>query len=537
MVAPDRTAGPSPSGRLTALGPRREDITVSTDERKAPGASSALPPRLDPRVGRPARRTSPGSSDGPSGRGRTRAAVAARVVAGLLSLALLVTTGWGWYLGRVAEATVNRTDAIPSSGNDETVDTGEAMNLLLVGNDSRAALSDAQLAELNAGEDSGVNTDTMILVHVPADGSKASFVSFPRDSYVTIPGHGTDKLNSAYAYGRQDAPAGASEAARSAQGAQLLVRTISQLTGLRIDHYAEVDLLGFFELSSVVGGVEVNLCNAVDDSFYSGAVFPAGVQTISGADALKFVRQRHELPRGDFDRIIRQQVFIAGVLRKMLSDDVLLDLGKQRELVSAASESLTVDQNLNLLQLAQQMQSVTAGSIDFQTIPYVGDDEDDEGRYILRLQDVDTLHRFFADLSAEPQETAAPTTAAPETVPAGDVSVEVYNGSGTSGLAGSAATALEGAGFAVTSTGNADSMDHTTTEVRYAAGDEALATTLAASIPGATTAQVDDATSGTVQLVLGSDFNGVGQAVTAAAPAPTTEGEDPRTAADTTCIN
>jgi LCP family protein required for cell wall assembly len=509
-----------------------------SDEREPAGGRRALPPRLDPRAGRPPGR--PADSTGstamahPDGR---RWVWTGRAVAMLLSLTVLVTSGWGWYLGRVADATVNRTDAIPDSGNEETVNTGEAMNLLLVGNDSRSALTQEQLDQLNAGTDSGTNTDTMILVHVPADGSKASFVSFPRDSYVQIPGHGWDKLNAAYAYGRQNAPASASDAAKSAQGAQLLVQTLSQLTGLRIDHYAEVDLLGFFELSSVVGGVEVNLCQAVDDSYYSGAVFDAGVQTISGAEALEFVRQRHGLPRGDFDRIIRQQVFIAGVLRKMLSDEVLLDLGKQRELVSAAATSLTVDQNLNLLQLAQQMQSVTAGSIDFQTVPYTGTDQDDDGRSIIRLEDEDALHAFFAELSAEPQPAPAPATEAPETVAPADVTVSVFNGSGTKGLAATAATALESAGYVVSGTANADSMDHTVTEIRHAAGDEGLAASLAASIPGAVTKQVDDATSGTVELILGSDFNGVGQPVTAQPPAPTTEGEDPRTAADTSCIN
>jgi LCP family protein required for cell wall assembly len=436
----------------------------------------------------------------------------------------------------VAEATVNRTDAIPTAGNEDAGQVGAAMNLLLVGNDSRAALTDEQLAELNAGTDAGTNTDTMILVHVPADGSKASFVSFPRDSYVQIPGYGWDKLNAAYAYGYQNADS-ADEAGRSAGGAQLLVQTISSLTGLQIDHYAEVDLLGFFELSSVVGGVEVNLCNAVDDSYYSGAVFPAGVQTISGADALEFVRQRHELPRGDFDRIVRQQVFIAGVLRKMLSDEVLLDLGKQRELVQAAANSLTVDQSLNLLQLAQQMQSVTAGSIDFQTVPYIGTDRDEQDRSIIRLEDVSTLHTFFADLSATPEEAAAPTSEAPVAAQPADVSVEVYNGSGTSGLAGSAATALTEAGFTVTSTGNADSTDYSVTEVRHAPGDASLAAALAAVVPGAVVTEVADATTGTVQLVLGSDFNGVGQAVTPAPAAEPTEGMDPRTAADTSCIN
>ncbi|WP_308128036.1 LCP family protein [Modestobacter italicus] len=437
----------------------------------------------------------------------------------------------------MADASVNRTDAIPTSGNDQLVETGEAMNLLLVGNDSRASASEEELAQLNTEANAGTNTDTMILVHVPADGSAASFVSFPRDSYVEIPGYGWDKLNAAYAYGSQEAPEGASDAAVQSAGAQLLIKTLSSLTGLRIDHYAEVDLLGFFKLSEVVGGVEVNLCEAAKDSF-SGVDLPAGVQTISGEQALAFVRQRHGLLRGDFDRIVRQQTFIAGMIRKMLSDNVLLDLGKQRELVQAAAEALTVDQSLDLFSLASQMQSVTPSSIEFQTVPYIGTDRDDQDRSIIRLEDEATLHAFFAELNAEPEAPAEETTPeAPATVAPADVSVEVYNGSGTSGLAGSAGTALTGAGFDVTLTANADSADYTVTEIRYAAGDETLANTLLTQVPGAVLKSVDDATSGTVQLVLGADFNGVGQALTVQPAAPTTEGADQRTAADTGCIN
>ena len=509
-------------------------MNPNDDGREAPRPRD-LPKRLDPRAG------VPGEASG----GR-RLVWTGRIAAGVLSLTLLVTSGWGWYLGQVAEATVNRTDAIPSSGNDQTVATGAAMNMLLVGNDSRAALSEEQLAEFNAGADSGVNTDTMILVHVPADGSKASFVSFPRDSYVDIPGHGKAKLNAAYAYGRQAAPASASEEEKSAQGAQLLVQTLSQLTGLRIDHYAEVDLLGFFELSNVVGGVEVNLCEAVDDRMWSGAFFPAGPQTIAGADALKFVRQRHNIGKtsNDFDRIRRQQVFLAGVLRKVLSDDVVRDPGKQQELVRAVSEALTVDDHLDLMELAQQMQSVTAGSIDFQTVPHEPDTETVEGAgSVVRLADADTLHAFFADLSADPQPAAAaapapaPAAAAPTVTPA-DVPVEVLNGSGTKGLAAEAAAGLTTAGFPVAGTGNADAMTHDVTEIHFAAGDDALAAALAAVVPGAVSRQVDDATAGTVQLVLGSDFNAVGQPVTAqpAPAAPTTPAEPPRTAADQSCI-
>ncbi|WNV74793.1 LCP family protein [Geodermatophilus sp. DSM 44513] len=498
-----------------------------------------LPARLDPRSGRPPRRrpaaepsrAAPDRYDAaPPGAGRGhRVAAAARAVAAVLAVVVLGASGWGWYLGQVADATVNRTDAIPADGN---TGSGQDMNLLLVGNDSRAQLTDQQMAELTAGADSGINTDTMILVHVPADGSRASFVSFPRDSYVEIPGYGMDKLNAAYAYGYGEVDDAASEAAKQAAGGQLLVQTLSRLTGLQIDHYAEVDLLGFFELSSVVGGVEVNLCEAVDDSEFSGAVFAAGPQTISGADALAFVRQRHGLPRGDLDRIVRQQVFMGGVLRKILSEQVLLDLGKQRQLVEAASQSLTIDRDLVLLDLAQQMQAVTAGAIEFQTVPVVGDDRDEQGRAILRLADADTLRDFFAELSAAPAGPAAPVApAAPSAV-----TVDVQNGSGVAGVAAEAATALEAAGFAVGSTGNADASDYGQTVVRHAVGDERLAAALAAAVPGALVEADTEATPGTVQLVLGSDFTAVGQALAPVAPSAPVETDAARTAADTGCI-
>jgi LCP family protein required for cell wall assembly len=468
----------------------------------------------------------------------------------VITVIVLGTSGWGWYLGRVADASVNRTDAIPTSGN--SGGGGAAMNLLLVGNDSRASATPAELKELNTQANPGLNTDTMILVHVPADGSGASFVSFPRDSYVQIPGHGWDKLNAAYADGHEfDAPSGASEAQKQAAGAQLLVRTISQLTGLQIDHYAEVDLLGFFKISTVLGGVQVNLCAPVKDR-YSGVDLPAGMQTISGSQALSFVRQRHGLPRGDFDRIIRQQTFIGAMIRKMISQNVLLDLNKQRQLVKAVAGSLTVDQSLNLLNLAGQMQSVRAGAVSFQTIPYVGDDHDSQGRYILRLKGLDTLHEFFTNLSADAKpapaadssasSSAAATSAAPQTVAPSAVTVAVKNGSGITGLAGKAGDALKAAGFTVASTGNADKASYTTTEIHYGPGDQALAATLAAQIPGATQVADSTATSGTVQLIIGANFNGVGKAVTASSAAaasttPAIKGEDARTAADTTCIN
>ena len=500
--------------------------------------SRPLPPRLDPRAGRGTTHPAPRAA-----RPRTSGlAITGRVVGAVLSVVLLAASGWGWYLGQVAEASVSRTDAIPTDGNTDTSGHGSDMNILLVGDDSRDNLTAAQRRQLEAYDDGGsLNTDTMMLLHVPADGSKASFVSFPRDAYVQIPGHGSDKLNAAFADGYNSSSKGGSTQERQAAGQQLLIQTISALTGLQIDHFVSIDMLGFFNLSNVVGGVQVNLCQATYDP-YTGARFPAGVQTLQGSKALLFVRQRHGLLRGDLDRVVRQQTFLAAVARKLLSENVMLNPTKQHALVQAVGQSLTVDQSLDIMQLAQQMQKITTAGVNFQTMPIIGDGKDPQGRDILKLPSTSTLHQWFANLEESPAATgssaAATTTAAPKTVAPSTVKVQVFNGSGKAGLAASAAASLQAAGFVVTATGNADASTYTKTEIRYAAGDEGLAATLAAKIPGATTTVRSDATSGTVQLVLGSDFTAVGQplkatATTAAAAASST----PRTAADTSCIN
>jgi LCP family protein required for cell wall assembly len=478
-----------------------------------------LPAHLDPRAGRSA---------------AGRLAVATRVVASVLSVLVLAGSGWGWYLAQVAQASLGRTDAIPADGNSDARGSdhaGQAMNLLLVGRDSRAGLTPEQQAEFSTGGPEGLlNTDSMILVHVPADGSRAAFVSLPRDLYVPIPGHGEGKLNSAFGYGYTDAPG--SEAAKQAAGARLLIRTISQVTGVQIDHYAEVNLLGFVTISSIVGGVEVNLCDDVDDP-KSGARFSAGVQTISGAEALAFVRQRDGLPRTDLDRQVRQQVFLAGLIRNVLSSDVLLDPGRQRRLVQQVGSSLTVDDDLDLLDLAAQLQSITPADITFQTIPGLTDGREDVG-LVLEPPSPEVLQGFFASLGDSPPSAPGPPSA--EAADPGDVTVSVFNGSGVAGAAATAAAALDAAGFLAGTGGNADAADVTT--ISHAPGDEAEAAALLAQVPGAAVTVDDSLPAGTVHLVLGSDFNGVGQPVTAPtveAP-PGTYATSERTAEDTSCI-
>ncbi len=479
-----------------------------------------LPPRLDPR-------------DRPAVRRTRRIGTVVRTVAAALSVLLLVGSGWVWYLRGTAEQNLTRLDALPAAGNSDAPGAdGRSTNILLVGSDSRAGASQQELRDkLRTGDPGTMNTDTMLVVHLPSNGTSASVVSFPRDSYVEVPGFGQHKLNSAYALGYNSLDDGASEAVRDSAGAQTLVQTISSLSGLQIDNYVQVDLIGFYNLTEVIGGVEVNLCAAAKEPD-SGIDLPAGVQTISGADALAFVRQRQGLPNGDLDRIVRQQAFIGAVVRKLLSAGVLLNPLKQRDLVEAAANSLIVDSDLDLLDLAQRLQYLAAGNVKFSTVPIANPDGNVDGSSVVLLADPDVIAAYFQSLSAPPDPPADTATVDPA-----EVTVEVYNGSGVSGQGGDAQTALEELGYAVASVGNADRSDYTTTEIRYAAGLDAQARTLARVVPGARLVEVDTL-DGQVQLVIGSDFAGIGRPTAAPAEDPPSGAQDqPRTAADTACIN
>ncbi|MGI6873542.1 LCP family protein [Amycolatopsis sp. 3B14] len=306
---------------------------------------------------------------------------------GLASLVVLGGTGFAWtQLSRLdtglATADVIAPSAqVPSGRASLSVD----QNILLVGLDSRTdvqgnPLPQDVLDQLHAGDaaDGGDTTDTMIVVHIPAGGGSASAISIPRDSYVQIAGgFGKHKINSAYTYGKQAAldtlreqglTGAALERAASAAGARTAIETVEDFTGLTINHYAAVNLAGFYALSNAVGGVPVCLKQAVHDS-YSGADFPAGEQTLSGAQALAFVRQRHGLPGGDLDRIARQQAFLSGMAQVVLGAGTLTNPLKLSGLIDAVQQSVVLDQGWDVLTFAEQMHGLTSGSITFATIP------------------------------------------------------------------------------------------------------------------------------------------------------------------------
>lgn len=521
-----------------------------------PRDDDALPPELDPRRGqrgsrpeprpqRPGPATPPtrGTGRGRSGGGRTgggnrRAARIAKVLAAALSVAVLGTSGalWGFY--RDFAANVTHISALPSAGNSSDVD-GQDQNILLVGNDSRGGLTPAELKAVGTQADPGLNTDTMLLVHIPANGRKATAVSLPRDSYVDIPGVGMHKLNSAYADGACPNGCGSAlTAAEKAGGARRLIQTVSQLSGVHIDHYVEVGLIGFYRITNVLGGVQVCLRAPAKDH-YSGIDLPAGRQTIKGTQALAFVRQRHGLPGGDLDRIRRQQVFLGAVADKVLSADTLLNPFKLKKLLDAVSASLTIDDGLDLVKLSAQMRDLAAGNVTFTTMPTQGSTTSGSGQDVLQVSTTQ-VRAFFRTVMGQ-SSSANGSTPKAAAVPRGRVAVQVQNGAGVAGLATRTRTALSGLGFTVTGAGNADRSDYSSTEIHYSSAQAGAARTLAAVVPNAKL--VADGSGSTLRLVLGSDFTSVSSAAastSAAAPsssAASTGGQATRTAADTSCVN
>jgi LCP family protein required for cell wall assembly len=334
-------------------------------------SNSALPPELDPR-GR--HRGSHGS--------RSRGSVAkpiGMVIGALVSVSLLLVAGYSWMTFRDINNGLDRPNikvgVAPTAVQHKAQFNGQDQNILLVGYDDRSNMTNAEIKQLKVGRDGGsLNTDTMIILHVPADGSKATLISLPRDSWVHIPGHGYNRLNSAYADAYYNTKGNKQD--KQAAGANLLITTIQNLTGLTINHYVQVSFLGFYEISNAIGGVPINLCENVDDTHAynvahgedggSGFKMSKGHHTLKGVTALEFVRQRHNLPGGDLQRVQRQQYFLTQAFKQVASVGILTKL---RALGTAIKRNIIVDPTLNLLDLARQMENLTAGHITGKTIP------------------------------------------------------------------------------------------------------------------------------------------------------------------------
>ena len=434
-------------------------------------------------------------------RSRHGVRVGVRALFASLSLLVILGSGIAWVTFKNFTEQVPHGAPVPALAANETDPDGAAQNILLIGSDTRDGATHAELKALHTGQDHGtVNADTMMVLHVPTGGGHPTLVSFPRDSWVVIPGHGKGKINSAYpdAYYAAKAAGKTNRQAESA-GIILTIKTIHALTGLYIDHYMQVSLLGFYRISEAIGGVRVCL-NAAAHDRYSGIDLPKGVSVIKGVQALAFVRQRHGLPHGDLDRIKRQQYFLKAAFQKITSAGMVLNPFKLRDLLKAISRSLLVDPKLDLIALAQQFATLSAGNITFATIP-------NNGPQLIYPDGVETsivavdraaMPSFIAALNG--QSNAAYESATPATP--STVTVDVLNGTDIPLLATHNGAALRGFGFK-TNLIDSTSSPAQASLVEYPAGREAQAKAVAAVVPHAKPVMTPDVAR--VTVILGSD--------------------------------
>ncbi|MEU1430030.1 LCP family protein [Nocardia sp. NPDC005746] len=442
-----------------------------------------------------------------------------RALAALAAVLALTVTGLGWHSVDQLVSGIERIGNLGLGGGK----SDGATDILMVGIDARTdahgnPLTQHELAMLHAGDDGegGLNTDTIILIRVPNNGRSAVAVSIPRDSYVDIPGLGKGKINSAYGITKSTlqqklidqgvSPAEAEKRSTEA-GRQALVKSVAGLTGITVDHYAEVGLLGFVLLTDAVGGVDVCLNNAVDEPL-SGADFPAGKQKLDGAEALSFVRQRHDLPRGDIDRIVRQQVYMAQLVHQVLSAKVLASPGRLKELSDAVGRTVVLDDDWDVLSFLHQLQDLAGGEVKFETIPVKDlNGWTDNGESVVRV-DPTAVHKYVtAAVGDDDEDTKGDGGIEPSTVVA-----DVYNASGAGGLAGQAAQALAAKGFRTGTVDNWIGGPVQSSRVLAASGGDPKARAVAQALGGLPVMAEPGLPEGSVRVVLAGDYSGPGSA-------------------------
>ncbi|MEU0499991.1 LCP family protein [Nocardia sp. NPDC005998] len=428
---------------------------------------------------------------------------------------ILLITGFAWHSVDSLISNIERIGGLGLGGGRDG-----AVDILLVGVDSRTdahgnPLSNNERALLHAGDEVGTNTDTIVLIRVPNDGRSATAISIPRDSYVDIPSMGKGKINSAYGATKEAQrlkliKQGVSEADAEKQstqaGRQALIKTVANLTGITVDHYAEVSLLGFVLLTDAVGGVDVCLNNPVDE-WMSGADFRAGRQKLDGPEALSFVRQRHDLPRGDLDRIVRQQVFMAQLVGQVLSAKTLGNPVKLKNLSDAVGRTVVLDDGWDVLAFLHQLKDLTGGQVSFETVPVADlNDTTSDGESVVRV-DPKPVAAYVAGLvDGKSTDHGEPTTDPTS------VSVNVFNASGVGGLAGQVAQALRAKGFQEGLVGNYTGPAVTGSRVLAVSTSNPKAKAVAQALGGLTIVSDASMSPDSVSVVLASDYSGPGSA-------------------------
>ncbi|GAA2052528.1 LCP family protein [Catenulispora yoronensis] len=583
-------------GRRTAGSPPRSP-RLQPPYDLAPHAPSYPHPPAYPRAQDELRYRRPQGGADPGG-GRPvppragRATVAARALLGSASAVALLVSGATW------AAYHNLTSGLLTSDAINAIRSGEkgyvaphldgSVNLLLIGLDSRKDMDGNDLPtdfveqELHAGssEIGGYNTNVLILMHIPADGGRVTSFSIARDDYVEEPGGdssvgeipdlGMHKIKEAYGRAKGIAEqrlkdSGMSDKAQIEKvsrevGRESTIRAVQLLTGEHVDHLAEINLLGFYDIAKAVGPIEVCLNHPVDDPIEDGAgtglKLPAGYSQLDAPTALQFVRQRFHLLRGDFDRNRRQQAFLSSVMHKLRDDGVIGDLGRMRDLFDVVKKDLVIDDAWDVLDFATRAQNLTAGNADFRELPITGQPVlpgDGSVNTVNPWQIRRIVTSAFGDVQTDPRDALDPNGDGPGTGPTDGASspspspspspsntdrdpgtptaphatgiallvpapptpsansaaphtvVDVYNATPTRGMATSVADLLAAAGWPVDKTGGWAAQNHTT--ILYGKGAAKAADQLAEKLgvaalpaPSARTA------AGHVVVRIGADY-------------------------------
>jgi LCP family protein required for cell wall assembly len=480
-------------------------------------------------------------------RNRRPMLLAARSVAALMALLALVLTGGAWQWSTSKNNRLNNVSALDPHSRD-IVDPGGQYgdeNFLIVGVDSRAG-ANSQMGAGDTEDAGGARSDTVMLVNIPASRKRVVAVSFPRDLAITPvqceawnPDTGAygplyddktgtygpkyvyteTKLNSAYAFG----------------GPKCLVKVIQKLSGLSINRFIAIDFVGFANMVDALGGVEVCSTKPLKDDELGTVLGHAGRQVIDGKTALNYVRARKVTTEdnGDYGRIKRQQRFVSSLLRSLISRDTFFSLSKLNNVVNMFISDSYVDnvKTKDLVDLGQSVQGLTAGHITFVTVPTTGE-TDEDGNEPPRTADMRALFDAIINDDPLPKEndqnaTSTPTTKsttskAPQPSPATEaraervqavttapqeITVQVWNSTGKTGLAATATTQLQHHGFKVMTPDDYPSSLKGTT-VFFSPGNEQAAATVASTFPNSKVERVTGIGQ-VVRVVLGPDFRAV----------------------------
>ena len=318
--------------------------------------------------------------------------------------------------------------------------TGDALTFLVVGSDSREGLDDLAFF----GQAGGERGDVIMLVHLDQATGEARLLSIPRDLWVDIPGNGEGKINAAYSYG----------------GPSLMVQTIRENLGIDVNHYVEVDFLGFIAMVDELGGVEMSFPYPARDA-KSGLSVEAGSQTLDGEQALAYARSRRyeeyqddrwlSVDASDLGRTQRQQEVVRAILTELKSPGSIAEAG---DIAGSMARHMTIDATLadsSVASLAWDFRSLVTGSIDGQTLPVYGDTIN--GASVVRAAEPEAAATIDGFLSGVMTVESAP------------LRIQVLNGNGVAGAASAMSERLAESGFEVAGVGNADDKDYATTTI------------------------------------------------------------------------